>query len=92
MLLLFPSCLQPALKKDDHIELSSDLSKLLSSDLSKLHGMSFAGLDICSLNCRLEDIHLILTRKDLDCLCLSESWLNASMSTGILGLESYTVH
>ena len=63
-----------------------------SSQLAGLRGLSFAGLNICSITRKIEDIHLLLDRGDLNCLCLNESWLNSSVTLEELSIENYTIH
>ncbi len=58
------------------------------SDLSRLRGLSFACLNICSLSNKVDDVNLILSKGDLDCFCVCETWLGMSTDTDYLKTQN----
>ena len=62
---------------------------LHTGELSDLKGITFGGLNICSLKNKLDDIETILLRSDLDLLTLSETWLDNHTDNISLESDSY---
>ena len=62
-----------------------------SSDLRKLRGPSFGCLNIRSLVRKIDDIRLFLSQSELNCLCLTESWLNNAISDEEISIPNYNL-
>ena len=63
-----------------------------TSDLAKLRGVSFATYNVRSLVRKYDDICSILSRSELNMLCLTETWLNNSIDDLELSIPGYTLH
>ena len=50
-----------------------------SRHLKSLKGITFASLNVCSVVCKLDDIHTLLCNSEICYLGLTESWLNSSI-------------
>ncbi len=62
-----------------------------STDLARLRGPSFGCLNVRSLVRKIDDIRLLLYRSKLNCLCLTESWLNNSISDEEMQIPNYKI-
>ena len=63
-----------------------------TSDLAKLRGVSFATYNVRSIVRKYSDIQAILSRSELNALCLTETWLNQSIDNLELTIPGYTLH
>ena len=62
-----------------------------SYDLAKLRGPAIASYNIRSLINKVDDIKVLLSRSDLNCLILTESWLNNSIVNEELQVPRYNL-
>ena len=60
-----------------------------STDRAELIGPSFACYNIRSITKKIDDLRLLLGRSQLNCLGLTETWLNASISDEELLMDNY---
>ena len=58
--------------------------------LKNLKGISIASLNICHLLPKLDDIKHILTKSDLDILCLCETFLDSEILDSELQIDGYS--
>ena len=63
-----------------------------TSDLAKLRGVSFATYNVRSIVRKHSDIQALLSRSELNALCLTETWLNQSIDNLELAIPGYTIH
>ena len=60
-----------------------------SCDLSGLRGPAIASLNIRSVTNKIDDVKILLARSQLNCLVLTESWLNDSIGDDELEISNY---
>lgn len=60
-------------------------------DLSSIKGMTFVHLNIRSLINKIDLVRHMLSDSNIDCLCLSETWLREVISDELIRIEGYRV-
>ena len=61
------------------------------SDMGKLKGSVIAHLNIRSIYRKLEEVIQILSPGNIDILCLSETWLNRSVTDNMVSINGYNL-
>ena len=59
------------------------------SELASLRGISFGGYNVRSHFRKVEDIELIIGQSKIDCLCISETWLNSKIDDAQIMFDKY---
>lgn len=59
--------------------------------MSLIKGLTFVHLNVRSIINKIDLIRLLLTDSNIDCLCLTETWLKEIISNDLLYIEGYNV-